>query len=148
VRADQVYVDPSALARLYVHQAGSREMAAWRTKTQGTLAVTHHGRTEIVNAICRVSFLGHLDADGLAEALGDLAGDFATGRLRLADLLWRAALDRAEELSRVHTPKLGTRALDVLHVACALELKLRGFLTLEARQQALAGAVGFRLVQV
>jgi hypothetical protein len=28
--ADEVYVDPSALARLYLHQSGSREMSAWR----------------------------------------------------------------------------------------------------------------------
>ena len=49
--ADQVYVDPSALARLYVHQSGSREMAAWRARLGGALAVTHHGRTEIINAV-------------------------------------------------------------------------------------------------
>ncbi len=45
--AASVYVDPSALARLYLHQAGSREMASWRAKLTGPLAVTHHGRTEI-----------------------------------------------------------------------------------------------------
>jgi hypothetical protein len=61
---------------------------------------------------------------------------------------WRLGARRLKELSRLHTPKLGTRALDVLHVACALELKLRGFLTWDARQQELAVAVGFRLVQV
>jgi hypothetical protein len=44
--ADEVYVDPSALVRLYLHQAGSREMALWRGKLQGPLVVTHHGRTE------------------------------------------------------------------------------------------------------
>jgi hypothetical protein len=30
-------------------------------------------------------------------------------------MLWRAALNRAAELSRKHTPKFGTRSLDVLH---------------------------------
>ncbi len=148
MNAEEVYVDPSALGRLYIHGDGSREMARWRTKAGGTLAVTHHGRTEIINAICRVAFLGHLDAPGLAEALGDLAGDFAAGRLRQADILWRAALDRAAELSRRHTPNLGTRTLDVLHVACALELKLRRFLTFDQRQQQLARAAGLRLVRL
>ena len=38
----------------------------------------------------------------------------------LVDLLWRRALKHAAELSREHTPKLGTRTLDVLHVATAL----------------------------
>ena len=144
--ADDIYVDPSALARLYLHDAGSREMAVWRAKVDGSLAVTHHGRTEIVNAICRAAFLGHLDPAGLAEALADFEADFAQGRLHQADILWRAALNGAAELSRRHTPTLGTRALDVMHVACAMELKLRRFLTFDVRQQTLAKAAGLRLV--
>jgi predicted nucleic acid-binding protein len=148
VTAEEVYADPSALARLYIHTAGSPEMAAWRRRIGGALPVTHHGRTEIVNAICRVRFLGHLDDTGLAEALSDLDTDFVEGRLHQADLLWRAALNQASELSRRHTPTLGTRALDVLHVACALELKLRRFLTFDERQQRLAVAAGLRLVRV
>jgi predicted nucleic acid-binding protein len=110
--------------------------------------VTHHGRTEIINAICRAAFLGHLDEDGLAEALGDFDADFAQGRLHQADLLWRAALSRAAELSQRHTPTLGTRALDVLHVACALELRCRRFLTFDQRQQRLAAAAGLKLIRL
>src|SRR5437867_560787 len=146
--ADQVYVDPSALARLYIHQEGSREMAAWRAKRRGAMTVTHHGRTEIVNAICRAAFLGQLHADALAETLADLNSDFALGHLRQADILWRAALNRAAELSQRHTPKLGTRSLDVLHVACALELKLRHFLTFDIREQQLATAAGLKAVRL
>jgi hypothetical protein len=70
------------------------------------------------------SLLGQLDPDGLAEALADLTSDFAPGRLRQADILWRAALNEAAQLSQRRTPKLGTRSLDVLHVACARELRL------------------------
>lgn len=146
--AERVYVVPSALARLYVHCEGSREMAAWRARVTGVLAVTHHGRTEIVNAICRARFLRHLDDTGCAEALGDLEEDFALGRFLQADILWRAALNRAADLSRLHTPGLGTRALDVLHVACALELRLPYFLTFDARQRRLASAVRLKLVRL
>jgi predicted nucleic acid-binding protein len=146
--AKGVYVDPSALSRLYIHQTGSREMAAWRAKVSGTLAVTHHGRTEIVNAICRAAFLGQLDETGMAAALADLSADFVSGHLSQADILWRAALNRAAELSQTHTPKLGTRSLDVLHVACAVELKSHYFLTFDIRQQQLAAAVGLKNIQM
>jgi predicted nucleic acid-binding protein len=146
--AGEVYADPSALARLFIHQDGSRELAAWRSKLRGALPVTHHGRTEIINAICRAAFLGQLDRPALAEALADLSADFAAGHLRQADILWRAALNRAADLSQQHTPALGTRALDVLHVACAIELRLRHFLTFDARQRQLAAAVGLKLVQL
>ena len=146
MKAEEVYVDPSALARLYIHQDGSREMAAWRAKNRGALVVTHHGRGEIINAICRAAFLTQLSDRAMAEALSDFESDFVAGHLCQADILWRAALNGAMELSREHTPKLGTRALDVLHVACALELKLRHFLTFDVRQQKLAAAAGLRIV--
>ena len=146
--ADAVYVDPSALARLYIHQEGSREIAAWRAKLDGALAVTHHGRTEVINAICRAAFLGELGPDGLAHALSDFNSDFVSGHLKQADILWRAALNRAAELSQRHTPKLGTRSLEVLHVACALEMKLGHFLTFDIRQQRLAASAGLKPVRI
>lgn len=148
MKADQCYVDPSAIARLYIHQEGSREMAAWRSKAQGGLPVTHHGRTELVNAICRAAFLGYLDPDALDETLSELDSDFLLGHLRQADILWRAALNGAADLSRKHTPKIGTRALDVLHVACALEMGLPQFLTFDLRQQRLAQVAGLRIVSL
>jgi len=148
MNAVEVYVDPSALARLYIHQEGSREMAAWRSRFHGALTVTHHGRTEIVNALCRSAFLGQLSLAGLSEALSDFSSDFASGHLRQADILWRAALNRAAELSERYTTKLGTRSLDVLHVACALEFKFPRFLTFDARQQKLATSAGLKVVHV
>jgi hypothetical protein len=39
------------------------------------------------------------------------------------------------------TARLGARSLDVLHVAAALELGLRRFVTFDVRQQRLARAV-------
>jgi predicted nucleic acid-binding protein len=148
LKAGEIYVDPSGLARLYLHQTGSFEMSVWRGKISGPLAVTHPGRIEIINAICRAVFAGHLTESAAGEALADFALDFAEGRLRQAEILWRAALNRAAELSRKHTPKLGTRSLDVLHVACALELKARYFLTFDERQQKLALAVGLKPVEL
>jgi predicted nucleic acid-binding protein len=78
------------------------------------------------------------------RSLGVFEADFNSGGLRLVDLPWRAALDRTAELSRVHTITLGTRALDVLHVASALELGVRSFVTYDTRQAALAKAVGLK----
>jgi predicted nucleic acid-binding protein len=147
VKPDNVYVDPSAIVRLYLHQQGSREMAAWRARVRGPLAVTHHGRTEIINAICRAGFLRILAPEALSEALSDLHFDFAKGHLWQTDILWRGALARAAELSQRYTPTLGTRSLDVLHVACALELKLSHFLTFDLRQRQLATKVGLKVVR-
>ena len=142
--AEAIYADPSALLKLYVHQPESRTMSAWRGRLKGALAVTLHGRVEIVNGICLAAFRGYLTAEALSDALTSLEEDFAEGRYFHADLLWRAALQRASELSRKHTVTLGCRSLDVLHVASALELDLKNFLTFDRRQQKLAAAAGMK----
>ncbi len=146
--ADAVYVDPSALSRLYLNQPGSRDMHLWRARIKGSLSVTHHGRTELVNAVSLAVFRGERTVAEAIKAWSNVEADFEDGHLVQVDILWRAALNRAAELSRAHTPTLGTRALDVLHVACALELKLRHFLTFDDRQAKLAVAAGLKLAKV
>jgi predicted nucleic acid-binding protein len=123
-------------------------MSVWRAKLGGALAVTHHGRVEIINAVCRSVFAGQMTEEVAAHALGNLALDFTEGRLLQAEILWRSALNRAAELSQKFTPTMGTRSLDVLHVACALELKSRYFLTFDERQRKLAKIVGLRAIEL
>lgn len=146
--AEETYVDPSALTRLYLHQPGSAELVKWRARTSGPLPVTHHGRVEMTNAISLACFRGEITVEEAGKAWNYLDHDFASGLLVQADILWRAALQRAGELSRSHSPKFGSRSLDVLHVACALELKLRNLLTFDERQKKLAVAVGLKPVTI
>ena len=51
----------------------------------------------------------------------------------------------AERLSVLHSEKLGTRSLDILHVAAALVLGMPGFLSFDRRQSRLAKAVGLHV---
>ena len=144
--ADQFYADPSALLKLYLHEPQSRAMATWRAKLTGPLPVTPHGRVEMINGLALASHRGFLPEAGYRAALAALDEDFEQGRYAPADLPWRAVLKRAADLSRQHTPKLGTRSLDVLHVASALELGLKRFVTFDDRQGQLATAVGLKAV--
>ena len=142
--AETTYVDPSALLKLYIHDPESVGMSAWRGRVKGALTVTHHGRVEIINGICLAAFRKYITAEAMNDALTSFEEDFEEGRYIQADLLWRAALKRAVDLSRKHTPALGCRSLDVLHVASALELNLKNFLTFDRRQQKLASAAGIK----
>ena len=144
--ADKIYADPSALLKLYLHEPESRPMAAWRGKLKGPLAVTHHGRVELTNGIALAAHRGLIDERAFNTALAALDDDFEQGRYVQADLLWRAALKRAAELSREHSRTLGTRTLDVLHVASALELGTPVFISFDLRQQNLVRAVGLKLL--
>lgn len=143
---DHVYADPSALLKLYLHETQSQAMATWRTKISGPLAVTAHGRVEMINGLALASHRGFLPNDAFHAALAALDEDFEQGRYAPADLLWRTVLKRAADLSRELTPKLGTRSLDVLHVASALELGMKRFVTFDERQGRLAAATGLKVI--
>jgi predicted nucleic acid-binding protein len=144
--AEDTYADPSALAKLYLHEPESRTVAAWRAKLGGSLAVTLFGRLELANAICLAAYRGFITKAARKSALEALDDDFARGRCVVVDLVWREALRRAEEISREETAVLGCRSLDILHVASALTLKRRHFLTFDLRQQKLVRAVGLKPV--
>jgi predicted nucleic acid-binding protein len=51
----------------------------------------------------------------------------------------------AERLSASHSEKLGTRSLDVLHVAAAVVLGAKEFHTFDTRQAKLAKAAGLKV---
>ena len=144
--AERTYADPSALLKLYVHEPQSAAMSAWRARTKGALPLTPHGRLEIINGIGLAAFRKAISADASSDAMASFEEDLAEGRYAEAGVLWRATLTRASELSRTHTPALGCRSLDVLHVATALELGLRYFVTFDGRQQQLARATGLKLI--
>jgi predicted nucleic acid-binding protein len=132
--------------KLYIHEPASAAMNAWRRRTKGALPMTHHGRLEIVNGICLAAFRKVISAEALRDAIASFDEDLAEGRYVEADVLWRATLKRAGELSRAHTPALGCRTLDVLHVATAVELGLRYFVTFDTRQRQLVQAAGLKLI--
>src|SRR2546428_11481152 len=102
--AESIYADPSALLKLYVHQPESIVMSAWRGRLKGALAVTLHGRVEIVNGICLAAFRSYLTAEAMSDTLISFEEDFAEGRYFQADLLWRAAPKKAAELHRNTNP--------------------------------------------
>jgi len=144
--AEQIYADPSALLKLYLKEPASRAVAAWRAQIGSPLFVTHHGRVELVNGVGLALHRKLITQATRDAALAALDDDFAQGRYAHADMLWRATLKRADELSRLYTSSLGCRTLDILHVASALELQLPYFVSFDLRQQKLAQAVSLKLI--
>ena len=72
------------------------------------------------------------------RALADLQSDLESGAVILAAVDWPDVHRLAETLSKRHTVTGGHRAFDALHVATALHLGAREFLTFDANQRKLA----------
>jgi hypothetical protein len=74
------------------------------------------------------------------RALADLQTDLDTGAVVAVTADWPDVHRLAEAISKRHTVAGGHRSLDVLHVATALHLGARDFLTFDANQRKLAAA--------
>lgn len=146
-RAEQLYVDPSALLKLYLHEPESRAMSAWRARTRGALAVTLHGWLEVSNGIGLAAFRGVIDHAAASDAVASFDDDLREQRCTIVDVPWRRTFRRAGALSRAHTRTVGCRSLGVIHVAVALELGMRQFVTFDGKQASLARAGGLKVVK-
>jgi predicted nucleic acid-binding protein len=146
--AEHTYADPSALLKLYLRERESQAVARWRSRAGNPLPLTHHGRVELINGLGLAAHRRLISGTAHRHALDFLAEDITVGRYRMADVPWRAVFERAAQISAEHAGSMGCRTLDVIHIASALELDLRQFLTFDQRQAQLAHALGLKLVRV
>jgi predicted nucleic acid-binding protein len=139
--ASRFAFDTQVFFSLYYKDDRSAILNQWRAQTVGGLRIHRLALAELANTLARHS----ADAVGLMD---DVETDLATGRLVLEDPPWRAVWDRCRELSLAHAGTIGTRTLDVLHVACALSLPgITTLITYDMRCAALAKAAGLRVEQ-
>jgi predicted nucleic acid-binding protein len=146
VNGKLVYLDTSALRPLFVHEQRSRRVTRYLQRYRLRVRITRFGHAALINSIACAVFREDISPAQFAAALAELEADLKSQRIIMIDLLWRAAMDRATELSRKHTPELGSRMLDVLHVACALELGARTIVTYDERQGELGKSAGLKTV--
>ena len=140
----RAYADAGFLCSLYALD-GHTARAAARMKRQALpLPHTWLHQLELRNALRLRVFRGEITASQRDGSLNMILADLAGGVLAAASPALGAIMTEAERLSALHTETLGTRSLDVLHVAAALVLGLKELLTFDARQAALARASGLR----
>ncbi|MBL9185918.1 MAG: type II toxin-antitoxin system VapC family toxin [Opitutaceae bacterium] len=144
--AAPVYADTSFLVSLYV-QDGNTDRAVKAVESGATpLVFTPLIRHELRNALRLCVFRRQISAAQRESALHDVEADTEAGVLHLTPVDWPKAFAHAERLGRLHSETLGTRGMDVLHVACALALRTKRFATFDERQRQLAELAGLEVV--
>jgi predicted nucleic acid-binding protein len=138
--------DTSFLCAFYRQQDNSRLATAHAATMKEPLHVTaflvYEFRQSFRLQVWRHS---HNPREGMPSAdaqaaLNQFEADLATGVAVLAPCNFQDVFRRADDLSTRHTISGGHRSFDVLHVATALHLDAREFLTFDANQRKLAAA--------
>ena len=141
-----LYLDTSALLKLYLKERGSAETQRLVAGQRHPLPVWEIQQMEFVNALRLKVFWKNL-----SPADADRQIDLFKERRRRG-LYYHPEIDRLElaenfeRLSR-ETVRHGGRTFDVLHVACALVLGARQFVTFDTKQSLVACQAGLDVPQ-
>jgi predicted nucleic acid-binding protein len=140
------YPDTSFLCAFYIKQSNSPVAAAHAARMREPLHVTaflvYEFRQSLRFQIWRRSANpreGIASADAQA-ALSQFESDLPNGAAVLVACGFQEVFRLADDLSQKHTAAGGHRGFDILHVATAVHLGAKEFLTFDANQRKLAEA--------
>jgi len=139
------YLDTSFLVSLYAPDSNSPIAAARMGRIALPTLITPLTELELVNALSLRVFHQDLRPAEVKAARAAFYKDLESG-VFVSQLLPGAAYLHANRMARRRTPRLGTRTLDVLHVAAAVALKAGMFLSFDNRQNALARVEGLTVL--
>lgn len=140
------YPDTSFLCAFYVKQSNSPSAAAYAAGMREPLHVAAFLAYEFRQSL-RFQTWRHSanPCEGIAPSVAQAAflqfdTDLSNGVAVLMPCNFQDVFVLAEQLSKKHTSLSGHRSFDVLHVATALHLEAKEFLTFDANQRRLAAA--------
>ena len=136
------YPDSSFLVSCYIPDANTPKAQACLNRIQVALPFTALHNLEVRNSFKIGVFRGLFTAKDAAAAWSNLEADLRNGRLIRTAVKWPVALRVAAHLSERHTTTVGTRSLDILHVASAKAIRATECLSFDERQRNLAQLVG------
>ena len=141
----KAYADTGLLCSLYAPDAQTPAAVARMARVKEPLPLIWLHQLELRNALRLRVFRGEITAVQRDAALNAFLADAAGGIYAAANPVLSDVMMEAERLSASHSDKLGTRSLDILHVAAALVLGAAEFWTFDKRQAALAKAAGLKV---
>ena len=140
-----IYVDTSAIVKLYVKEQYSREVSEWIRMRNESIPLTPLHELELLNAVKLKCFRNEMSAEQSQIILINFGKHEMIGVFRRPQISWADMFSLAVQLSGEHTEDTGSRSLDLMHVAMALSIGSRSFLTFDDRQSRLALIAGLTL---
>ncbi|MHB8522467.1 MAG: type II toxin-antitoxin system VapC family toxin [Limisphaerales bacterium] len=139
------FADTGFVASLYLKESTSAQArTAVRAEDVG-LPLTPLVALELRNAFNRALQRRRITAEQRDALWQDVEADITSGFLVRTPVPSGELHDKARQLSDRHTPKFGTRTLDLLHVAAALVLEAKVFFSFDDRQRRAAASEGLKV---
>ena len=143
-----VYVDTGIIVKLYIREKYSRDASAWLKANNEAIPLTSLHELEFINAIHLKLFRNETTPQTIHQIKATFEEHDEKGVYYRPTLDWTAVFIHAIQLSKIHSASLGSRALDILHVASALSIQADRFLTLDDRQSKLAAHAGLEIPSI
>lgn len=139
------YADNGFVVSLYKEEATSARAAALMAKQKASVRLSQLGELELRNALHLAVFRGELTERDATLMQRLFQEDVANGIFTITPIPATALFAQVMELADRHSASLGTRSLDLMHVAAALLLKSETFLSFDERQRKAAKAEGLKV---
>ena len=143
-----IYLDTSVIVKLYFREDRSREVAAWVEANNEAIPLTRFHELEMVNAVQLKFFRGEIDTGEIELVLGRLGDHETRGVYYRPQIEWTEVLENALDLTSKFTGSTGARSLDIIHVAAALCMGAKRFLSMDQRQKQLAENAGLTIESI
>lgn len=140
-----IYVDSSALAKLYVPEAESERLDSFLRGRRG-LMISELAITEVLSAVGRRKRERALRAELANEIRDALLADADSGSFNRLDL--SPAVHREAEHLLLATESVPLRTLDALHIALALSGAATHVLTFDRRMREAAVQTGLNVIEL
>ena len=137
--------DSSLIVALYLAEVDSARADAACAAVPPPILLTDWHRVEIANTFQRAVKNGRITSTQAAQLWQDFTDDVTVGRFEIVAIDHAAVLTRTLTLTQKHTATTGTRSLDLIHIASALELGATDFLSFDHRQRQAASAEGLNI---
>lgn len=142
------YLDSSVVIKLYFPEPQTKAVSKTISTQRHALIYTSFHELEIKNAIALKVFRNEIEKTSGDQIYRDLDNDFDRGILTRPVIDWSMLFAESVRISRLHTRSIGTRSLDILHVAAAILLGCREFLSFDSRQLELAKKMDLNVITI
>ena len=140
-----IYLDTSALIKLYLLEEGSEEVDRIVMGQDEPLPVWELQEAELVNALRLKVFWKDIELSDSEKLLDEFQKRKQRGFYFYPELDRSQLLPGFYKLSE-HTRELGCQTLDIMHVNCALQIQAEQFVSFDVKQCKLAELAGLNVV--